>query len=64
MSELYRIRIMSNWDDTMDYGGMIISYTNEVFSYHSPDNDDVVNNWDDCCSWWKYIDQSVSCPCK
>lgn len=62
-SDLYRVRIISSWGDEMYFGGLI-AWT-EVFPYEDKDIDNewLINDWEDCCVEWEYINLNNMCWC-
>lgn len=62
-SELFKIRIISSWWDSMIFWWMMVSMISNDISVHDVDSEDVINSWEDCCSEWKYIDFNNKCNC-
>lgn len=62
-SELFKIRIVSEWWDLMTFWWMIVWLQVNDISVHDVDNEDLLNNGDSCCVSWVYINNNDPCWC-
>ena len=62
-SDLYRIRIMSLWWDEMVFGWAVAWVEIYPIETHDSDDEDLINNWDECCAEGKFIDSLDPCNC-
>jgi hypothetical protein len=62
-SELYKIKIMSTGWDEMVFGWMVAWVDTFDIATHDWENLDVLNNGDDCCVEWTFINENNPCWC-
>jgi len=62
-SELFKIRLTSNWWDRMTFWWMMVSMIVNDPSVHYQDWEDLLNDWTECCAEWRFIDINAWCWC-
>lgn len=62
-SELFKIRLTSNWWDRMTFWWMMVSMIVNDPSVHYQDWEDLLNDWTECCAEWRFIDLNAWCWC-
>lgn len=62
-TDIYRVRIISSGWDEMVFGWVLAQLEIFPFEKHDTDSEDLINNGEDCCIEWKYVDIYNPCWC-